>query len=261
MRMVLLLLFLVLGCGACAAAEDASGDLERILAKPEYNRWRDTLYEKGSGADFEIDSPSWLDNLIERVREWWKLKSRHEENKQRGERRSSGSRINTGAAGVGFFSFVGYALLAVAGAFLVISIVLYLRDRTPSAVAAEPKERVGMAKALEEGDALAYDDREWREQANLFLDSGELRLAYRSLYLGLLSGLHEQGRIVFAANRTNWHYVRFYRGENTERRELASMTEVFDHIWYGLVPVLDSAGLDNMRVRVATLLKGGSANA
>lgn len=205
--------------------------------------------------DFDLSTPSWLENLLERLRKW--LESRSGDDK-RPEREY---RARDPAAAIGFFSSIGYVLLAIAAIFLAFAVYLQLRDRMRIPVIPDAARRVGIAKALEDGDALAYGDDEWRKQAERFMDEGDVRLAYRSLYLGLLSGLHEQGRIVFVQNRTNWHYVKTFRGEVPARKELADMTDLFDRVWYGLIPVLDSGGMPRTRERVAALLEGGQRHA
>lgn len=265
MRVLLsILLLMTVACGALGAAEEeANGDLERILAKPEYTRWRNTLNDGSEAApDTGAATPTWLDGLLLRLERWlseW-IKGRKKEPEKVDP--SSWEYTSGGAWSSRLFTLLGYVLLAVAAVFLVIALGAYIRDRLRNAgkkpVAAAP---VSIAKALEDGDALAYDKAEWSKQADFMLGEGDIRLAFRSLYLGLLSGLHEQGRIVFAQTRTNWHYVRSFRGAGEARRVFAEMTDVFDRVWYGLLPAVDEDGLQAMRGKVGALLAEGEKHA
>lgn len=239
-----LLAMVLLGCVSVGMAADSVGDdLEAILAKPEYNRW--------SGGD--VDSGR-FDAWLQTMRGWFerekapppKPKPRRVEEVRR--RRTGGDDAS------GVFTVIGYGLLIATGAFLVYAIVEGLREGGGGKARTARKSGVGMARALVEGDALAFADTVWREEAERLLGRGEIRLAYRSLYLGLLSGLHEQGRIVFATTRTNWHYVRMFRGAGESRGEFSAMTAMFDEVWYGLHDALSSQGLKDMEVRVARLL-------
>lgn len=49
--------------------------------------------------------------------------------------------------------------------------------------------------------------------------------------------------------------MRFFRGDAEERAEFADMTEIFDRVWYGLLPVIDGSDLAAIRTRVAALLE------
>lgn len=250
---------LCLWLGCLAPAGEGAGDLDEILAKPEYNRWRNTLVTPDAKlAPTDREAPSWLDSLFARLDRWL---SSDREKKPAQERSRTAGRASSLVLPAEAFALLGYVLLAATVAFLVVSLFLYLggRERPPPKPAR--RKRVGIARALEEGDALACDKAEWSRQADRFLADGELRLAFRSLYLGLLSGLHEQGRIAFIQNRTNWHYVRSFRGRDEARRAFAEMTDIFDRVWYGVMPVIDNHGLARMRERVAALLAEGGGHA
>lgn len=245
MRAVLLTALLV-GCLSAGMAADSVGDdLEAILARPEYNRW--------SGGDADSGR---LDSWMQLVRGWFEReerpppKPRPRRSEVVRERRAGGG----GGDASGLFTVVGYGLLIATGVFLVYAIVEGLREGGGEKKAVARRSGVGMARALVEGDALAFADTVWREEAERLLGRGEIRMAYRSLYLGLLSGLHERGSIVFATNRTNWHYVRMYRGEAGSRDEFSAMTALFDEVWYGLHDALSQQGLKDMEARVARLL-------
>ena len=81
----------------------------------------------------------------------------------------------------------------------------------------------------------------------------EFRAVYRALYLALLSGLHAANKIDFRKTRTNWTYVRGYRGPEPEKVTFTSLTALFDRVWYGEQPAAQSS-IPEVRRRVAWLL-------
>lgn len=254
-----LMVFLFPVAMACSHGGDSTGrDLESILAKPEYNRWKGTVGERMDDDDtWNLETPSWLERKLERIMEWLTSLDTSED---RSEKKTT-AEISTGSMfATGFFSVVGYILLIVAAGFMLFAVYTYLRDRERGPPV-QKGARIGVARALEEGNALAYNDAEWRNQADNYLERGDIRAAFRSLYLGLLSGLHEQGRIVFARNRTNWHYVRNFRGESEARRNFAEMTDLFDRVWYGFTPAVDITRLQEVKAQVARLLAEGKRHA
>lgn len=257
---ILFAMALVLGgVGALMAEDAAPADLDSILAKPEYNRWKGMVHHPDVDAPNRSPvMPSWLERTLDAIYDWWRNLGKDSEREPRNP--GSGVTYDSGVS-TGLFSVIGLVILGIALSFLIFAIIMYLRDKSRGTSRKEDAPRVGIAKALEDGNALAYDKTEWQRQAELYLAGGDIRLAFRSLFLGLLSGLHEQRRIVFARNRTNWHYVRHFRGGADERRDFAEMTDLFDRVWYGLVPVLDPVGLEEMNSRVSALLERGKKHA
>ena len=83
----------------------------------------------------------------------------------------------------------------------------------------------------------------------------DLRLAFRAMYLALLSGLHRDGRVNYNRRRTNWTYVRGFKGQEDDRRRFGQLTDAFDGSWYGLRRP-DRAEFDRMRSITSTLLSG-----
>ena len=123
-------------------------------------------------------------------------------------------------------------------------------------------ERFGreqVRRALEEGEATALDAPQWLAAADRFGREGDSRALCRALYLGLLAGLHASNRIDFRRTRTNWTYVRGYRGPEEERRSFAALTEMFDRVWYGEMPVGAALATD-VRRDVERLLGKGAAH-
>ena len=110
-----------------------------------------------------------------------------------------------------------------------------------------------MAQALAEGEALAFQSPEWLDEADRLAAEREFRAVYRALYLALLSGLHAANKIDFRKTRTNWTYVRGYRGPEPEKAAFTSLTALFDRVWYGEQPAAHSS-IPDLRRRVAWLL-------
>jgi hypothetical protein len=122
------------------------------------------------------------------------------------------------------------ALLALAGLYL-----YGLRGKAGGRIRmAAVLSRRKVREALDGADALAMDWRGWMDVADGMEEEGDFRAMYRAMYLSLLSGLHEKGRIDFRANRTNWAYVNGYKGSREERETFGELTGLFDQVWYGL---------------------------
>ncbi|MCC8191216.1 MAG: DUF4129 domain-containing protein [Planctomycetes bacterium] len=260
MRLLFLLLLLgVAPAGSGHAADTVEQDLRKIFAKPEYHRWRRPATEDLARPAAE-PREFWLVAQVRRLLDYLRrLIPKREPEAAREPIPDVAPPVQAdGATHFGSFSLMGTVLLALAGGFLLFSIVRYLQWRG-QARPPDAAGRVGVAQALRTGDALAFSHDEWGSQAERFRDAGQLRLAYRSLFLGLLSGLHAQGRIVFAPNRTNWQYVRGFRGGAADRRNLADLTDLFDRVWYGTAPVLSETALAGLRDRVGALLAGDPA--
>lgn len=237
-------LFMQAACGG-----DARDALSRITDKPEYQRWKSyKFHEDRKNIREQYDSDDDEDDYREKPAPKREYSRRYEENDTPG----------SVAGFSGLFKFLGYLLLVVTVVFIAFSIFQHYREGRE--VATEKKKPpVAAAKALADGDALALDGSEWDRETERLLRQGDIRLAYRALYLGLLSELHSQGRIVFSRNRTNWQYVRSYKGESAMRREFADLTDVFDQVWYGLVPISGDGEIRSLASRIARLLSQGGA--
>lgn len=248
--MIVRLLFCALLMSSpCFAGDDTRDELRRIMSGPEYGRWR------MDGEKAAAEGPS----LLKRFVDWLGKRLDGKKAVRRDEPPvpypNPGSLQTAGRA----FTAMGYVLLGLAALFFLYVLYKIWRERAARPPPAAPTERTGMARALEEGDALAYAGDEWNAEAERLLDTGETRLAFRSLYLGLLSGLHAKGGIVFAPNRSNWQYVAGFRGDG--REEFAALTDLFDRVWYGRMDLVTPEGLRALRTRTAALLGEGRADA
>ncbi|MDR0363298.1 MAG: hypothetical protein LBJ46_11545 [Planctomycetota bacterium] len=198
--------------------------LDDILSRPRYERWR-SLSPSGD------EGPGALSRFAERFGNWWRsLWEKKEPHTPRPEPVARTRGTSGPAIGSGLFNALGWCILAGGALFLLNSLITAYRERGARPTRTRP--RTAMARALTDGDALAYDDGDWAKEAERRAEHGDFRHAYRALYLGLLSGLHEKGAIVFSPKRTNWQHVLGYRAESGRDR-FAGLTEAFDRVWYG----------------------------
>ena len=152
---------------------------------------------------------------------------------------------------------VAWGVLGVALIFLVVLVIKSLGRPTMQGASARVLSRRQIRGAMEAGDALALDAAGWIDEANRLAAEKDFRAVYRALYLALLSGLDKAGKIEHDRNRTNWTYVRRYRGPAEEKQVFGELTNLFDRVWYGRKPAEDD--LDELRRKVEQLtLQGGT---
>jgi uncharacterized protein DUF4129 len=142
------------------------------------------------------------------------------------------------------------ALLAVL-TLAVGALLLWLRRRREAAQLSIP---VTTALVLDLNDAVASErsEDEWFALANRLEGEGELRLALRAAYLGLLAGLAQREWLTIRRDRTNREYLdeftrRWRRRPQAAVEARAEIPEklrgslrLFDRVWYGshaLTPV------------------------
>ena len=154
---------------------------------------------------------------------------------------------------------LGYVIIGVVAVFVVFIVWRILQERHGSRAQAAVLSREQVREALDSGSALALDTPQWLVEADRLAREGDFRAVYRALYLALLSGLHSRGKIDFRRSRTNWTYVRRFRGEGQQRSVFAALTERFDRVWYGLKRG-DESSLPTVKRQVASLLGGENAH-
>lgn len=127
-------------------------------------------------------------------------------------------------------------IVMVAGAGVALLLRVRLARRPKSAVAAEP---VALTMDLNREDVSpdeAHED-EWMALAARFLDSGDLRLATRALYLAVLATLGRSGLISIHRARSNMDYrrelARRARGNAPLQEGFTEVVSVFERTWYG----------------------------
>lgn len=125
---------------------------------------------------------------------------------------------------------VGLAIVAVV--WLIVA--LLRRDWRPRPGLADGAG-AGGAEAVQEEilSALAKPPEGWTSEADRLAARGEFREAVRALYLAVLSALHRRGEIDYDPFRSNWDYVRAFKGGAQDRPALRSLTLRFDYAWYG----------------------------
>lgn len=92
----------------------------------------------------------------------------------------------------------------------------------PSAPAPEAGDNA-LARPVGDREALALQQ----------LHGGEPRAALRAMYLALLVHLHQQRWIEYDRSRTNRSFVREFRGGAEQKNRFASLTDLFEQVWYG----------------------------
>lgn len=245
------------------AAETPRRRLREILRRPIYQRWRlrqerAEVHEEEKGGVWQWLSDRWsavMGRVVDALADLFP------------KRRRPPPPTGDGAAGAGeggttlgdVMKVFGWTVLCLLGAWLLWLLFKYLRGVRRAGAGAHVLGRVRAREALESGEALALDGAEWLAEAERFASEHDFRAMYRALYLGLLSGLHAANKIDFRRNRTNWTYVARFRGPDDERDTFASLTSVFDRVWYGAKDP-GSLSLDEVKTQVGRLLgRGGIA--
>lgn len=225
----------------------ARQQLDRILSDPMFHRW-----EFARDGKAELDR-SWLNALMDSADRWReKLIQWIRDQFPRTAKPFPNSEGIWSTAGV-VFKAIAYVLGAVLLVFVIIVFVRILRAPVqPTTTRILSRKR--LQEALQQGQALATDSSQWITEAMRLAQNDDLRLAYRAMYLALLSGLHQQRSIDFHQQRTNWTYVAQFRGEDDYRKSFAGLTRMFDDVWYGLGQP-DAAKLEQVRLQIDSLLK------
>lgn len=127
-------------------------------------------------------------------------------------------------AGV-LLKFLSYALMLG----LAILIIFYvLKNTTVESMTAEKRPREEASAPVEDIDKL--DITQSLKQA---VDAGNLRLAIRIYYLGLLKGLNAGGQIEWKKDKTNNDYLSELFAKDYFYDEIRSMTLLYERVWYG----------------------------
>jgi hypothetical protein len=228
------------------APSEAHDQLRSILEQPAFQRWtlRQARREDSALYDGARNTGSWINSVLDAVKDWMG-------------NLLQGATIPTWASYpalsvLGVLKLIGWILL---GAVLAYFGYLLYRAMTETHIRQEGArvlQRHRLREALEGGAALALRGDEWLAESDRLANQGEFRSVYRAMYLGLLSGLHDCGRIQFRANRTNWTYVQHFDGAAVGRDEFEALTQVFDDVWYGDKPA-NLSDITPLRERIASL--------
>lgn len=231
----------------------ARRQLAQVMQDPMFHRWQ-LRQQRAAGK-----SPAMLKSILQEAAKWrnellhW-LGSimPHPSSNWFG-----GGNSSTGMEIVAILRWVAYIIGGVLLLLLLIVIVRALRSsRQTGSTQIVSRQRI--REALEKGEALATDSPQWIEEANRLAQEKDLRLAYRAMYLALLSGLHDRRAITFHQHRTNWTYVQHFQGPQGQCQAFSRLTSLFDDVWYGLrVPTAEK--LVAVKAQVDHLLGEGKA--
>ncbi|MEM8736988.1 MAG: DUF4129 domain-containing protein [Planctomycetota bacterium] len=245
------------------ATEDAAAtaQLEDVLADPLFSRWK-LRQGRAVGGQNKIDTQSLIDRYGERFADrieaffdW--LFNRNRSSMSPATAQNSGSWFDwLGSIGA-WLKTLGIIVLLLTAAFLGWILWQYLRGQRELRARAAPDRQV-LTAALDSADALVADHHTWVRHAEELAQEQDHRLAFRAMYLALLSGLHAAGSIRYRRERTNHWYVQGFRGDDTQRAGFAGLTDRFGEVWYGEhVPNADSFA--QIQTQVQTLLDYAAA--
>jgi len=241
------------------SAQSPHQQLDEVLQDPLFQRW-EARQLRGQGPDeaSKLESSdslkrfrTWLEDTTDSFFDWLFRN-----------RQSSTSTSGSGGSGIAIgpiLKTLGW-VIGILAVILVIHLLLtWIRAQRRITNRGTPTHQ-SLRAALETGTALAAAPDQWLNHAQDLAASGDdhqdLRLAFRALYLALLSGLHEQGRIRFRKQRTNWVYVQQFQGPPKAMHSFGQLTEWFDTTWYGHQSP-EASVFKQVRGKVDQLLKGG----
>ena len=246
---------------ASATAQDAESSsqidaqLQEVMSDPLFSRWRQRQARAEVDSDLgEADlllsnyGESW-GNRLERFLEWLFERDRKPTSHGGNSRDDSGAWF--GSIG-DVFRLLGWALLGLAIIGMGWALLAFFVGRQRAASSATP-DRKTLSAALDQADALAAESTVWVDHARQLVQEQDLRLAFRAMYLALLSGLHTAGKIRYRPQRTNHWYVQSFRGTSPQRESFASLTDRFAEVWYGQRPP-DTQAFDRIGGEVKRLL-------
>ena len=233
---------------------DPKQQLKQILQKPIYQRWQLRVERQSSEIESTQDSllatylKQWsrsITDAIKKLFDWIPKPS---------ESPSIPSWGPGASATMSAIKMIVWVLLVVAIGFIVVVVYRMLAQRQVGQQTSRVLTSEQIQDALEEGEALAMGANQWLDQAQRLKHEGDGRAVYRALYLGLLSGLHANGKIDFRRTRTNWTYVDRFHGTDEQQNMFVGLTSMFDDVWYGL----QSAGSQDfslIRAQIAQLIQ------
>jgi hypothetical protein len=238
----------VLDAGTIPPAE-LDRSIEEVLSRPEFT-WRDRPEEQPREAPQGLiaDILRWMDEVVEQV--WAAVKRALTWLAEK----LSPSRGRGGSAGLPGLPGDPKLLLMVLGAVLAaVAVVLLLRSRwrlrRSAGLVAARLPVAAAAPDLNDEHVLAdqLPAAGWLAMAREMAEKGELRLAFRALFLGALADLAERGFVTIALSASNREYERELGRRAHDRLELvgafAESRSAFERVWYGIHPI-DREGFD-----------------
>lgn len=232
----------LLGAALCAPStqaqtqeqQRAAEQLQDVMSDPLFSRWE--LRQDRASEGKQSAENAWLQrqsdklgNVFGDLLEWLF----GDDSSSPSPSSSSASRSAASGASFGMLmKIAAWVVVGVVGLLLLWMIISKLRNANLSTHRVAP-DRQMLDTALDKADALAADSDVWTHHARQLVQEGDLRLAFRAMYLALLSGMHQAGQIHYRPQRTNAWYVRGFRGERDQCATFALLTQRFGEVWYG----------------------------
>jgi len=171
--------------------------LDQILSRPEF-QW-------------ELESPSWLQDLLDRLVEWF-------------------LRFQAAIASIIGQPLVQFVLTTL-GALALVLVLFYvsrglLADLTPEAELDQ----------IQEGD-VPLTASSALKHAHSLSESKDYRAAVRYLYLSAILVLEERGLLRYDRSQTNREYLRSVNHLPRLMGALRRVVDVFERVWYGYQPI------------------------
>lgn len=228
-----------------------------VIAQPEYAwrlaRQKETSAETGFWSAFFGNMAEWVKGALrplvrpaKKLFKWLKHKLRKFADwleRLLARDRSGGKQSLGWQTGVRILLFVA---LAAALSFLTILLVRLWRNRTRPVTAASAFARPTKSDILEErvsADELPVD--EWMAMARQFLESGEMRLAVRAMFLACLVFLANRDKLTIARHKSNREYIReLSRRAHDVPDVLAAFSDnvgILERLWYGMHSATEEA--------------------
>lgn len=208
-----------------AANAEARAKAEAILARPEFEKIEAPPPTPEAPKDEGPSSFSkWWDEIWEAIVRWLKRRPK--------DAPEPSSPVLAG--GEAFAQAIVVLAIGLVLAVIAVVVVRLLRDRRPPDDAGEAVG--GAVSPLPEHDAMSALTRppeSWAGLADQLAAKGEYREAIRHLYLALLSRLHRDGAIDYDPAKSNWDYLKAFKGPSTVKSPFRELTRRFDFAWYG----------------------------
>ncbi|MHB2020826.1 MAG: DUF4129 domain-containing protein [Candidatus Xenobia bacterium] len=195
-----------LALSGCALA-DTHEDLNRIFARPEF-AWKH---------EAPAQTPGWLLALVKLWR-WFAKLFEHPQ-----------GATSLGLPDMSWLGFLVRLLLIVA----LVGLILLALRKLWQLHAARPALAQQQTFALEEDPSVLPSWQVLERQAQEAFNRGEMRLAMRGLYLGVLSALETHGHLSYARGTTNAEYLRQVHAHGGPAGAFRGVTQDFDRVWYG----------------------------
>ncbi|MBI3185194.1 MAG: DUF4129 domain-containing protein [Myxococcales bacterium] len=217
-------------------AADARERAKSILARPEFRPTPEKVEELEEPKEPEAPAEpgwwaslkKWWDDLWGSIGDWLRklFKSK----------RSSPREVEPTIPIGGGLAAANLLVVLLVAAVVVALAYLLIRSRRGRSAEVDGAELTGIEEAKLTTDpmsALSRPPEGWAHLADELAARGDFREAVRSLYLALLSRLHRSGSIDYDPAKSNWDYLRGFRGRSEWVPPFRELTRRFDFTYYG----------------------------